>query len=273
MRGDSRLSFSFSKFFGIGAKPASPLDNAWNPFLAEQVVQTRLLDHEEMKRLRMKAGEILEEKHFEACGGFQMKEQARIAIAAQAALLQLNADFGNFPKLKSILIYPDAFIIEDAEEDPAGVVVEEESVLLGESSSMGAVAFSWRQVERDSRFANGRNVVLHEFAHQIDQGDGAADGWPAHLDPQWDAQWQEVMAREFDKLQDDLHHERRTPLDPYGAEHPAEFFATLTELFFEKPRQMIRVSRDLYDLFAAFYGQDPAARFNPDGSPRFQDAF
>ena len=140
------------------------------------------------------------------------------------------------------------------------MVSEEDVVHTGESWDIGAVVLSWREVRRDIARNDGRNVVLHEFAHQIDQQDGASDGWPTHLEPDLRNAWHDVMHREYESLCQRVEAGRRTRIDPYGATHPAEFFAVVTEMFFLEPRELQSHHNELYTIFRDYYRQDPAAR-------------
>jgi hypothetical protein len=159
-----------------------------------------------------------------------------------------------------ILVYPKAFRAPEAQREGA-VVIEGGSGRLGESHQRGIVVVSWDDVRRGAADPNdGRNVVFHEFAHQLDQADGAADGAPELDRPSMYGPWAATLGAEFEGLVEDAERRRKTVLDKYGASHPAEFFAVATEAFFEKPRQLKAKHPELYEQLAAFYRQDPIER-------------
>ncbi|MEO1834511.1 MAG: M90 family metallopeptidase [Akkermansiaceae bacterium] len=196
---------------------------------------------------------FLHEVGFEACGGLrEITDEMRLVIGAQACLLLVESGYCSFGKLRSILVYPDAY---QAKSD-LGV----ESIRLGESWQTGSVVLSWESVVQGSKNPeDGLNVVIHEFAHQIDQFDGVADGLPI-LERRSDYQeWAQEFRASFRLLCDRVEAGKRTVLDQYGATNPAEFFAVATETFFEKPDSLQEAHPALYDLLKRFYGLDPLA--------------
>ena len=237
----------------------------WRALVEEHVAYYRLLSSEEQRDLLGHMQVFLAEKHFEGCGGLELTDAMRLTVAAYACLLMLNRDLEYFPRLSSILLYPSAYVVPDEQEDEAGVVTESDSVHLGESWSIGAVVLSWDDVRRDAGHLDGHNVVLHEFAHQIDRADGASDGWPDHIEHNLQDRWLEIMGREFEELKTAVHRGRPASIDPYGATNPAEFFAVLTEAFFTSPVSLHRNHPDLYNLFREFYEQDPLDRLRQAG--------
>ena len=165
-----------------------------------------------------------------------------------------------YPRLDTILVYPSAFVVETKVRGLGPIEVEGEEVRLGEAWQRGVVILSWNSVRQS--FLNprdGYNVPLHEFAHQLDMENGAADGLPAMEDGELRARWPEVLSAEFSKLTDDLNHNRPTLIDEYGEKSPAEFFAVVTELFFERPAALKRRHPQLYEVLQVYYAQDPAA--------------
>jgi len=206
---------------------------------------------------------LAEEKNFEACGGLpEVTDHMRLLICAQAALLIARLPKHRFyPELKSILVYPGAF--RDRGRRRFSLPEEEEpGTRLGESWETGSVILSWDSVVAGARNADdGINVVLHEFAHQLDQVNGAADGLPVLHDRDAYRRWSEVFESSYDELVEEVEDGRgREPLiDPYGATDPAEFFAVATETFFEEPLDLREEHPDLYEELASFYGLDPVA--------------
>lgn len=194
---------------------------------------------------------FIHEIGFEPCGHLdEVTPEMQLIIASQACLLLLESGYDHFGRLRSVLIYPDAYQVRDE----MGV----ESIRLGESWRNGSVVLSWESVRQGSRNPeDGRNVVLHEFAHQLDQFDGRADGLPVLKSRSDYPEWTEAMRASYQKLRTRVERGARTVLDDYGATNPAEFFAVATETFFEKPRQLVREHQGLYEQMKRFYGLDP----------------
>ncbi len=203
---------------------------------------------------------FLAEKNFEGCAGLVMTDDIRLLVAAHACILELSRDTDFYPRLYSVLVYPTDFIVRDQLHDDDRLPIQGDQVRVGEAWSIGAVIFSWDGMLHGAKHGtDGYNVLYHEFAHQIDMENGVADGYPDIHDAALRRDWAEVMAREFERLQRDARRRRRSVLDPYGAEHPAEFFAVATETFFEASARLAVRHPALYDVLRRFYRQDPAA--------------
>lgn len=194
---------------------------------------------------------FIEEKGFEACGGLEeVTPHMQRVIAAQACLLILRRPHDMYKKLRSILVYPSAYTVIG----PQG----QEDIRLGESWSTGSVVLSWRNViSGGMNTEDGHHVSLHEFAHQLDQDDGVGDGVPILPACTTYKEWANTMRPAFIQHVKDAERGKRTPLDHYGAENPAEFFSVVTETFYEKPKQLKKVYPDLFDLFVKYYGVNP----------------
>ena len=122
------------------------------------------------------------------------------------------------------------------------------------------MVLAWDAVRAGASDANdGHNVVLHEFAHQLDQEDGTSNGAPILEHRTQYVAWARILGAEFTALRAAAEQGRPTDIDPYGATDPAEFFAVVTEEFFERPEALRRRHPDLYEELRAFYRQDPAA--------------
>jgi Mlc titration factor MtfA (ptsG expression regulator) len=184
-----------------------------------------------------------------------------VTIAAQAALLLLHrARPTYFPSVKSILVYPHAYVVPTQQVGPGGMVTEGNQVRLGESWTRGNVVLSWRDALHGALDAgDGHNLVLHEFAHQLDSEWGGMEGAPELTRKGCMASWARVLGDEYKNLRRAAIHGHDTLLNRYGATNPAEFFAVVTEAFFEQPRAMRDRHPDLYHQLACFYNQDPAA--------------
>jgi len=207
---------------------------------------------------------FLAEKHFEGCDGLEITDEIRITIAAQACVLLLHRKTDFYPLLVSILVYPHPFVAKHKRRGPAGIVTEDVEELEGESWSTGALILSWDDVLRDMEDVHdGYNVVFHEFAHQLDDESGIADGAPALPERSMYAEWARVLGAEFKSLGEAAERHRETLIDPYGAENPAEFFAVVTETFFELPTDLKAEHPALYDLLSRYYMQDPASYIPP----------
>ncbi len=210
-------------------------------------------------QLRQLIKQFLYQKHFSGAGGLQVTDEMRVTIAAQACMLQLNRDSGLYSRLKYIVVYPSAFVVTRDEWDESGVVSRGRKGMLGESWQSGKVILAWDNVLHGARnFVDGRNVVLHEFAHQLDSETGSADGAPLLAGASSYRSWAGTLSGEFADLQNDARYGKKSLLDHYGATNPAEFFAVATETFFEKPRQMEEHHRELFEVLRSYYRIDPA---------------
>lgn len=203
---------------------------------------------------------FLLEKKFVGCNGLDITDEMRVTIAAQACLLLLNRGSRVYPSLHTILLYPGAFLVPRRQVDAAGVVTEERQDLLGESWDDGRVVLAWDHVRRakDGR-DDGQNVVLHEFAHQLDSESGRTNGAPYLGSRTGYHDWSQVLSRDFAALRHDAMWRQDSVIDHYGATSPAEFFAVVTETFFEKPWQMAERHPALFDQFERYYRVDPRA--------------
>jgi hypothetical protein len=209
------------------------------------------------KRLQGHIIVLLSEKKFKGCGGLHITDEIKVTIAAIAALLLLNERGNYFSKLRLILVYPSVFIAGQA--TPFGeYYLEEKQVKAGESWGTGIVVLSWENIRYDAKhWMDGHNVVLHEFAHQLDQEGGSASGVPI-LEKRSDyVSWARVFRKEYEELRREVERGIKTVIDDYGATDPAEFFAVATETFFEKPFQMKRKHPELYNELKRYYKLDP----------------
>ncbi len=202
--------------------------------------------------------QFLHEKKFLGCDGFRMNDEVRVTIAGKACMLLLNRPARIFPDLKLILVYPSAFIAPRTEMGMGGVVTHANQTLSGESWSDGRVILAWDHVQqRNMDFVDGHNVVLHEFAHQLDSETGATNGAPLLISKAGYQRWSRVMLREYEKLQQAAAYQLESALDYYGASSPAEFFAVATESFFEKSWQLAELHPELFAELKEYYRVDP----------------
>jgi Mlc titration factor MtfA (ptsG expression regulator) len=252
--------FDFFKKSRRAALRAQPLTEAERAVLKKNVPDLAHLDDADRKELEGLVRIFLAEKSFEGCGGLELTDEMKLTIAAQACRLLLHRETDIYPGVDSILVYPSAYRATGTRSE-GGIVIEGEEVRLGESWTRGVVVLAWDHVRAAAaQPSDGQNVVLHEFAHQLDGEDGAMDGAPELGARARYTTWARVLGHEFAELSSQLHAGRRGDIDPYGATNPAEFFAVVTEMFFEKGRALKRRHPELYAELAAFYKQDPAAR-------------
>ena len=247
----------------LGARPLPP---AWRGFLAANFAQYEWLAAEDRARLDAHTQILVAEKNWEGCNGLAMSEEIKVTIAAQAGLLAIGLHEEYFESIYSVLVYPSSYVAKQTEMQPGGVVIESDSPRLGEASSVGAIVLSWPDVLRSGRVPDdGVNVVFHEFAHALDLQGHGFDGAPLLESRAQYQTWSQIMTAEYHRLILRTQHGRPTLLDPYGTVSEAEFFAVVTESFFEQPLAMREEHPQLYDLFRNFFHQNPAERFRRAG--------
>ena len=209
---------------------------------------------------------FLAEKHFEGCDGLVMTDEIRVTIACQACLLILNRDTNYYPDLVTVLVYPSVFYA-DVEEPDGAIVSEYKEDRSGESWDLGVIVLSWEDaVEWASTGRGGYNVVLHEFAHQLDMENGAMDGMPRLGSREQRDEWTRVFNDAYRMFEGAARQNRRTLIDRYGLGDPAEFFAVVTESFFERPLALQRENAGLYRALSQYYRVDPASWDRPPSS-------
>lgn len=242
--------------------PPADVPAGWRSFIEERVPMTRRLTNPEWNRLLGLVSGFVREKNFEGIDGLVVTEEMKVIVAAQACLLLLHLDTGPFPAVRSIILYPGTFVPRVPGMDRhMGVEAEYEAVpTLGESLR-GAIVLSWEDVQHNGAHpGDGRNVVLHEFAHQLDQEDGYVDGIPLLEAPSSTRVWARVLRERFEQLRRKTLEGEPDLLNAYGATNRAEFFAVATESFFERPVELRERYPDLYEELKGFYRQDPAER-------------
>jgi len=241
-----------------------PFSDEWLRIIEANFGHWSHLTDDEQAELKGHIQVFLAEKLFEGCGGQEMTDEIRLTIAANACLLLLHRETEYFPKMKSILVYPSEFFADIRQRGSGGFIVETEQGRLGETWYRGPVVLSWDAVAHGAADpSDGHNVVLHEFAHQLDSESGAVNGAPVLDERNRYDDWARVLGEEFQTLIERMHAHRGSDIRGYGATSPAEFFAVVTECFFEKPHQLKKRHPELYQQFKAFYRQDPAGRIDP----------
>lgn len=254
--------FGFLKRRRRRTAAARPFPAEWRALLEAGAPYARKLPPELHAKLHAHMQVFLDEKHFEGCGGFQLDDAARLVIAAYACLLLLERPGDYYPGLYSILVYPGAFIAPIDEPDESGIVWEPEEEREGEAWESGVIILSWEDVQRDLRAFNGRNVILHEFAHHLHLVDGVLEGAHFLQSREEQAEWASVLRQHYQRHVAAVTGRRRTFLDEYGAEDPAEYLAVLTEAFFEQPRRLHQRFPSLYEQLQRYYRQDPRRYFD-----------
>lgn len=234
-----------------------PVPDAWHAIMEERLALYMWLAPQERSQLLDLVRLFLDRKQFHGCTGLEVTDEMRVIIAAQACLLLLNRRTEVYPQLQHILLYPGAFMHRGEQLNEDGTVSDFEEERLGESWQEGKVILSWDDIEQDlEQPDDGHNVVLHEFAHQLDAETGNENGTPP-LHHNKSSEWVAVMTREYEALGRAAEHEEETFLDPYGATAPAEFFAVLTETFFELPFELEHFHPELFTQLLRFYQTDP----------------
>ena len=235
-----------------------PFPDAWREILERRVPYFRLLPADLQLQLKKHIQVFLAEKPFIGCAGLEVTDEMRVTIAAQACLLMLNRRSDYFPNLRQILVYPGAFIVDRVHTDGAGVLQDRRQVLSGESWSQGQVILSWDDVVEGAAVVDdGRNVVIHEFAHQLDQQNGHANGAPLLSGREELRALGAGAGGGVRGVAGAGEREQPSLFSYYGATNPAEFFAVATEVFFEQPEWMAEEHPELYRELSRFYRVNP----------------
>ncbi len=250
-----------------------PLPPQWEAIVNRRVSYYHCLPADEQDDLRAFIQVFLDEKPFEGCGGLEITDEIRITIAGYACILLLGGQSDMYPKLRTILVYPHAYLAPQYGRQPDGTVSEGLQPRIGESWSFGNIVLSWDDVLRDaSHPQRGRNVVFHEFAHQLDAESGAARGAPILPASARYADWAKVLGNEYEALIHSMEHDKPSLLDKYGATSPAEFFAVATECFFLRSAELKSRHPELYEQLKLYYRQDPVCYRSQEPGARSQES-
>ena len=227
----------------------------WRRVLRRRVPIVARLPLDLQLRLKRLIQVFIAEKPFIGCQGQKITDEVRVTIAAQACLLLLGQGRADcYPQLRQVLVYPGSFVADRERPLGAGVVQAQRLTMSGESWGHGQVVLSWADVVAGAAApGDGRNVTLHEFAHQIDQDSGVADGRPWRAARATRRRWALVMGQALERLRS----EPSTLIDAYGASDPAEFFAVVTEVFFERPNELAAEAPEVYAELADLYRVNP----------------
>ena len=236
-----------------------PIPAAWLDYL-DRIAAYRLLSSAERHKLQQDVQVFVAEKNWEGCGGQVIDAEIKVTIAGYACLMVLELDVDAFDRVLSILVYPTAYAAPYRDQ-LTGQIVPGEDHRLGEAWYRGPVVLSWADIQNDREHpGQGRNLVWHEFAHQLDMLDRESDGTPPLETREQYRRWADIMTSEFERLRADSRAGTPTLLDGYGSQNETEFFSIATECFFERPTDMAKRHPDLYALLCEYYRQDPAQR-------------
>jgi Mlc titration factor MtfA (ptsG expression regulator) len=244
-----------------------PFPEEWLRMIEQNVEFFRRLSPADKKELLGHIHVFLEEKRFEGCDGLVVTDEMRVTIAAQACLLLLHRPTDFFPRLLTILVYPSAYLVSDQRPVDHNIWEEGLTSRIGETGrQMGSMVLAWDAVKVGAAdAADGRNVVFHEFAHQLDFEDYATDGVPVLANRAQEQSWGAVMRVEYASLRAAEETGIPTLLDIYGATSPAEFFAVATEAFFERPKSMRIRHPKMYAEMERYFRQDPE-KYSAEGA-------
>jgi Mlc titration factor MtfA (ptsG expression regulator) len=235
-----------------------PFKPEWETYLLANLPIYGALPTELRARLNENISRFIPRVYWEATGDLELTEEMIVAVAAQACLLTMNMQGNPYTILKTIIIFPKVFEHQGESRGSGGTVTESRHRVSGISYGSGTVSLAWDQTQHGGRnMHDGQNVVFHEFAHQLDQADGYANGAPILRRPADYKTWARVMQDAYEQLVERSSKGKVTLLDDYGATDPAEFFAVATEIFFEKSAKMNKRYPELYEIMSQYYQLDP----------------
>jgi MtfA peptidase len=230
------------------------LDDALWKRVAAGLSFLRGLSEEDTVRLKQLVVLFLAEKEMHGAHGLQLTDEVRLSIAIQACLPILNLGLDVYEGWVGVVVYPGEFRVQKEEVDADGVVHTFEDELAGEAWPGGPVILSWEDVGMAER---GYNVVIHEFAHKIHMDGGGDEDFPTARKGMDAATWRRTLEEAYERFCTEVDSGEPTFIDPYAAEHPAEFFAVMSEAFFTESAVLARDWPELYEQLALFYMQDP----------------
>lgn len=232
-------------------------DDAWDQLLRDEFVHWSSLTSSELERMRMLVARFVADTDWEAARGMDLTEQVKVIIAAQASILLLGLEIDEYFDVTSVIVHRSTVMLHGSHRSAAGTMSDAPQHLAGQATPKGPVVLSWTAVRRGARSpGHGQNVVYHEFAHRLDMLDGITDGTPPLGTDAAAHRWATVFTPAFERVV-----AGESVLRAYAATNTAEFFAVATEVFFNRPHDLLAHEPDVYDELRSFYGQDPIRRF------------
>ncbi len=227
----------------------------WHRLCAERFPWVAGLDDDQRLRWERRTHEMVLDTSWEAARDFEVTDEMALTVAAQAQLLVLEQPDGSLSAVRAVVLHPTTIVVEGEHSQVDGLVSDDPTPILGEAVEHGPLLFAWDEVLHDVEHPEvGRNVVLHECAHVLDQLDGVFDGTPPITDPELARDWVRACTSAYEAVV-----EGTDPgvVDPYGGVNPGEFLAVATEAFFCEPHALHRAHPDLADVLGRYYGLDP----------------
>ncbi|WP_051063093.1 M90 family metallopeptidase [Ilumatobacter nonamiensis] len=236
-------------------------DPDWEPILLEQFAHWSALDDAELHRMRYLLSRFVHDTSWEAARGMDLTDDVKVIIAAQASLLLLGLEIDEYFDVSSVIVHKSTVRLSGAHRTAGGTMSDSPQRLAGQATPKGPVVLSWNAVRRGARRPeHGQNVVYHEFAHRLDMLDGITDGTPPLGSESASRRWSEVFTPAFERVSSG-----DSVLRSYAATNTAEFFAVATEVFFNRPHDLVTHEPEIYEQLRGFYHQDPASRLSaPD---------
>ncbi|MBA4186563.1 MAG: hypothetical protein C0467_00955 [Planctomycetaceae bacterium] len=245
---------------------AAPFPTWWEGFLAKNVAHYGLISPTEQTNLRNITRILIAEKQWQGCGSLFVTEEMKVTIAAQAALLLLGNDHRYFQHVRKVVVFPTEFrtpVAEDGWEDDG----LSETPLAGRAVDRGPVLLAWDEVLPEGRNPSGGvNVVIHEFAHQLDFSERLTTRAPPLGDGELESRWQDILTTHFEQHHHAISRGKRNPLfTAHAADSLAEYFANACEAFYCRPATLKQLYPEVYRLLAAYFKVDPLAWFGRRG--------
>lgn len=240
----------------IRRSPVKPAE--WQAAFTALPLLQGLAQHEQ-KQLRELAILFLHAKAIEGAHGLVVTRPMRLIVALQACLPILHLGLDVYDGWYAVIVYPAGFAPRRKAVDEYGIEHEVQSDLSGESWLRGPVILSWDATEH-AGIIDGDNLVIHEFAHKLDMQNGEANGFPPLHSDMRPQDWSEAFSHGFQDFQHRCERGKHIGINCYGATSPAEFFAVLSEVFFERPSLIQQYYPAIYQQLRQYYRQDPAAR-------------
>ncbi len=239
---------------------AMPFPKEYETIL-QHIHQYKVLSPAHKEKIHLLILIFIDQKEFVGAK-MSINNEIKVIIAFYACLMRLGFELGEKDHVSTIIVYPEHFIVNNGHTS-GGIYHDDTSVLEGQSAN-GTVVISWQDIKHDISQQKKENVIIHEFAHELDFEDGFADGTPV-LEGSRYKTWSNVFSKAFDTLKDQSDHgevsERSTLLGSYALTNEAEFFAVCSERFFETPQAFKMYFPNIYQELKLFYRLDTQQLF------------